>query len=57
MSTAAEVTEGGAKLTWVLAAGAGVATVGSANAGPASHRQRRTIAGVALIRKLADTVP
>jgi hypothetical protein len=58
MSTAAEVAEGGAKVTGVLAAGAGVvAVVVSANTVPANDRQRRAIADVAHTRKQPDTVP
>jgi hypothetical protein len=51
------VTEGGARLTWVVAEGAGVDVAESANAGPLSDTDRRAIAHAALNCKLPDTVP
>lgn len=55
MSTAADVAEGGARLTCVLAAGVSVAEV-SADAGTASDMQNRATAGSTHLRKLPDTV-
>jgi hypothetical protein len=56
ISTAADVTEGGARVAWVLAEGAGTGTVVPANAGQANDNDRRAIADIAFTRKLPDTV-